>query len=51
SELSRTLGITTILNPISGQAENAFLRLAQVLLERDMELQALSFTLVERETT
>ncbi|WP_313641804.1 hypothetical protein [Paenibacillus sp.] len=51
SELSRTLGITTIWNPIVGQAENAFLLLAPALLGGDMELQPLSFQLIERETT
>ncbi|MFD1776092.1 LacI family DNA-binding transcriptional regulator [Paenibacillus rhizophilus] len=51
SELSRTLGITTVRNPISGQAENAFLLLAPSLLGRNMELQPLSFSLVKRETT
>ncbi|WP_339320525.1 LacI family DNA-binding transcriptional regulator [Paenibacillus sp. FSL R10-2734] len=51
SELSRTLGITTILNPIAGQAENAFLLLAPALLGQNMELQPLSFKLIERETT
>ncbi|WP_419885239.1 LacI family DNA-binding transcriptional regulator [Paenibacillus sp. B-A-8] len=51
SELSRTLEITTILNPIAGQAENAFLLLAPVLLGREMELQPLSFQLIQRETT
>jgi len=51
SELSRSLGITTILNPIEGQAENAFLLLAPALLRRSIELQPLSFSLVKRETT
>ncbi|MEK3770326.1 LacI family DNA-binding transcriptional regulator [Paenibacillus sp. FSL R5-0887] len=51
SELSQTLGITTVRNPIAGQAENAFLLLAPTLLGLDMELQPLSFQLIERETT
>lgn len=51
SELSQTLGITTVQNPIAGQAENAFLLLAPALLGQDMELQPLSFNLLERETT
>ncbi|MNO62478.1 HTH-type transcriptional regulator DegA [compost metagenome] len=51
SKLSQTLGITTILNPIAGQAENAFLLLAPALLGLDIELQPLSFQLIERETT
>ncbi|MDH6373642.1 DNA-binding LacI/PurR family transcriptional regulator [Paenibacillus sp. PastF-3] len=51
SKLSQTLGITTIQNPIAGQAENAFLLLAPALLGLDMELQPLSFQLIERETT
>ncbi|OZQ63971.1 transcriptional regulator [Paenibacillus sp. VTT E-133280] len=51
SKLSKTLGITTIQNPIAGQAENAFLLLAPALLGLDMELQPLSFQLIERETT
>lgn len=51
SELSQTLGITTVRNPIAGQAENAFLLLALALLGRDMELQPLSFQLIQRETT
>ena len=51
SELSQTLGITTVENPIAGQAENAFLLLAPALLGQDMELQPLSFKLIERETT
>lgn len=48
SELSQTLGITTVRNPIAGQAENAFLLLAPALLGRDMELQPLSFQLIQR---
>lgn len=51
SELSQTLGITTVENPIAGQAENAFLLLAPALLGQDMELHPLSFKLIERETT
>ncbi|MEK3867425.1 MULTISPECIES: LacI family DNA-binding transcriptional regulator [Paenibacillus] len=51
SELSQTLGITTVRNPIAGQAENAFLLLAPTLLGLDMELQPLSFQLIKRETT
>ncbi|AHV98921.1 LacI family DNA-binding transcriptional regulator [Paenibacillus sabinae] len=51
SELSRTLGITTVRNPIAGQAENAFLLLAPALLGRNPQLQPLSFSLVKRETT
>jgi DNA-binding LacI/PurR family transcriptional regulator len=51
SKLSQTLGITTIQNPIAGQAENAFLLLAPALLGLDMELQPLSFQLIERGTT
>ncbi len=51
SELSQTLGITTVQNPIAGQAENAFLLLAPALLGQDMELHSLSFKLIERETT
>lgn len=51
SELSQTLGITTVQNPIAGQAENAFLLLAPALLGQDMGLQSLSFKLMVRETT
>lgn len=51
SELSQTLGITTVQNPIAGQAENAFLLLAPALLGQDIELQPLSFQLIKRETT
>lgn len=51
SELSQTLGITTVHNPIAGQAENAFLLLAPHLLGMDIDLQPLSFQLIERETT
>lgn len=51
SELSQALGITTVQNPIAGQAENAFLLLAPALLGQDMDLRPLSFKLIERETT
>ena len=51
SELSRTLEITTVRNPIAGQAENAFLLMAPALLGRNMDLQPLSFSLLKRETT
>lgn len=51
SELSRTLGITTVLNPIKDQAENAFLLLAPALLGQELELRPLSYELLVRETT
>lgn len=51
SELAKTLGMTTVQNPIAGQAENAFLLLAPSLLGQQPELHPLSFNLVKRETT
>ncbi|ASA19768.1 hypothetical protein B9T62_02445 [Paenibacillus donghaensis] len=51
SELSRTLGITTIYNPISSQARNSFRLMTPKLIGRNLELQPMTFRLVERETT
>lgn len=51
TELARTLGLTTVRNPVAGQAENAFLLLAPSLLGKEVPLQRLSFSLVARETT
>lgn len=49
--ISKTLGITTIDNPIKLQGENAFFILSQRLLKEPILLHELSFRLVERETT
>lgn len=51
SELSRTLGITTIRNPIGDQAVHAFYRLWEVLGREHMEPKRLEYELIARETT
>ncbi|MNJ01996.1 HTH-type transcriptional repressor PurR [compost metagenome] len=51
TELSHTLGITTIQNPIMAQAQNAFFMLSPQLIGRQMELHSLEYSLIERTTT
>lgn len=51
SELARTLGITTIRNPIADQAVHAFYRLWEVLGRELIEPKRLEYELIARETT
>ncbi|WP_322924088.1 LacI family DNA-binding transcriptional regulator [Paenibacillus campi] len=51
SELARTLGITTIRNPIGDQAVHAFYRLWEVLGHEQIEPKRLEYELIARETT
>ncbi len=51
TELSHTMGITTVQNPIEAQAQNAFYMLSPQLVGRQMELQPLQYSLIERTTT
>ncbi|MBY9077412.1 LacI family DNA-binding transcriptional regulator [Paenibacillus sp. HN-1] len=51
TELAKTMGITTVRNPVAGQAENAFRLLAPALLGKALALQPLAFSLAIRETT
>ncbi|MBT2291801.1 LacI family DNA-binding transcriptional regulator [Paenibacillus albidus] len=51
TELSHTLGITTIRNPIAAQAQNAFHLLSGPLRGIDMPQAELCFELIERTTT
>ncbi len=51
SELARTLGITTIRNPIGDQAVHAFYRLWEVLGHEHIEPKKLEYELIARETT
>lgn len=49
--ISKTLGITTIDNPVKLQGENAFFILSERLLKEPIPRHELSFKLVQRETT
>lgn len=51
TELSASLGITTIHNPIKEQARNAFYHLWKIIGDESLELSPLSFHLVQRQTT
>lgn len=50
NELSHTLGITTVENPIAAQARNAFYHLSGPLLGQEIAPRKLAFRLVERAT-
>ncbi|AOZ91155.1 LacI family DNA-binding transcriptional regulator [Paenibacillus crassostreae] len=51
TELAHTMGITSIHNPIAAQAQNAFYLLLLQLLDTEVELEILQFSLIQRFTT
>ncbi|MCQ4087425.1 LacI family DNA-binding transcriptional regulator [Saccharibacillus sp. JS10] len=50
-QIAQTLGITSVQNPIRDQAYNAFALLSPSLLNRQLPLKPLDFSLAVRETT
>ncbi|MNJ63315.1 putative HTH-type transcriptional repressor ExuR [compost metagenome] len=51
TELSASLAITTVHNPIKEQAQNAFYHIWNIIGDECLEFPQLSYRLVERQTT
>jgi len=51
NEISRTLELTTVHNPIRAQAEHAFYMLAPTLLHTELKQSQLEYKLIQRSTT